>query len=195
MNKNLKLILVAAVAVTVSASAHQTTRGLVDSQGQVARNNFGDCVEAITNEANADCGGVKAEEPELIVVPFTLGAHALFDTDKSVLKTAGKEQLDELATKIKKGQELGRIKSVQGVSIVGHTDSVGRAAYNQGLSERRAASVRNYLVEMGVDSSMLTASGEGEMNPVADNATREGRQQNRRVEISVSGTAVKTEMK
>jgi OOP family OmpA-OmpF porin len=69
--------------------------------------------------------------------------------------------------------------------VAGHTDSVGTDQYNQGLSERRANSVRDYLVEQGVRASRLTAVGYGENRPVATNDTADGRQENRRVELVV----------
>ena len=72
------------------------------------------------------------------------------------------------------------------VEIAGHTDSRGEAAYNQGLSERRAKSVRDYLISKGVKGSRLSSAGYGESQPVADNATSEGRAKNRRVELRVS---------
>jgi outer membrane protein OmpA-like peptidoglycan-associated protein len=74
------------------------------------------------------------------------------------------------------------------MSIEGHTDSIGTEAYNQGLSERRAAAVKNYLVKQGVpDGSRMTTVGYGESRPIADNKTPEGRFQNRRVEILILG--------
>jgi outer membrane protein OmpA-like peptidoglycan-associated protein len=72
------------------------------------------------------------------------------------------------------------------VVIEGYTDSVGTQDYNQGLSERRAESVRHYLRGQGIDSGRLTASGKGESNPVAGNDSATGRQQNRRVEVIIS---------
>lgn len=69
------------------------------------------------------------------------------------------------------------------VSVEGYTDSTGSDEYNLGLSQRRAQSVVNYLVSQGVDSSKLQAVGYGESSPISSNATREGRTQNRRVEI------------
>jgi len=71
------------------------------------------------------------------------------------------------------------------VEIGGHTDSVGGEAYNQGLSERRAQSVRNYLIQRGIAASRLSARGYGEYQPVASNTTRDGRSQNRRIEFIV----------
>ncbi len=71
------------------------------------------------------------------------------------------------------------------VEIAGHTDNQGDAAYNQGLSQKRANAVRNYLISQGVNGSRLSASGYGESQPVADNTTSEGRVQNRRVELRI----------
>ncbi len=81
---------------------------------------------------------------------------------------------------------LGQINASTGdenLQIIGHTDSTGPDSYNQGLSERRAQSVANYLIQNGFPKTKLTVSGMGEKQPVADNSTREGRTMNRRVEI------------
>ena len=72
------------------------------------------------------------------------------------------------------------------IDVDGHTDSVGNPAYNQGLSERRAASVANYLASQGIDQRRMSAIGYGQERPVASNATEAGRAQNRRVEISIA---------
>jgi len=72
------------------------------------------------------------------------------------------------------------------VEVVGHTDSTGSAAFNQSLSERRAASVRAVLLNAGISRSRLRAFGLGESQPIASNATANGRQQNRRVEIFIT---------
>ena len=71
------------------------------------------------------------------------------------------------------------------IEIVGHTDSTGNHAYNVGLSQRRAQSVANYLMAQGVDSSRLSTRGMGPDQPVASNATADGRAQNRRVEVTL----------
>ncbi|MCM2297695.1 MAG: OmpA family protein [Rhodoferax sp.] len=111
-----------------------------------------------------------------------LAADALFDFNKSVLKVGGAAKLDELVTKIK-----GVALDV--VIATGHTDSVGSDAYNQRLSVARAESVKAYLVSKGVDVKRVQAVGKGESEPIADNATAEGRAKNRRVEVSVQSMA------
>ena len=76
------------------------------------------------------------------------------------------------------------------VAIEGHTDSVGSDDYNQRLSEMRAEAVRDYFVQQGVSASSITAQGFGKTQPIADNATADGRQRNRRVELVLSGDAI-----
>lgn len=100
-----------------------------------------------------------------------------FDFDSANLKPAMKTELDGVAAKISasKGDET--------LEVIGHTDSTGPEAYNQGLSERRAQAAADYLAGKGVNASNITVKGMGESAPVADNATSEGRAMNRRVEI------------
>jgi OOP family OmpA-OmpF porin len=110
----------------------------------------------------------------------TLSASALFDHDKAVLKDDGKAALHDLDESIN-----ARGASVVDIDVIGHTDSDGAEEYNMGLSIRRAEAVRDYMVSEGIDPSIIDVSGEGESNPVASNATREGRARNRRVDIHV----------
>ena len=100
-----------------------------------------------------------------------------FDFDKDEIRSGDAVILDEAAGMLAGAEARVRIE--------GHTDSTGPEAYNQGLSERRANSVRSYLVSHGVDASRLTTVGYGESRPISDNATREGRALNRRVELQV----------
>jgi OOP family OmpA-OmpF porin len=74
------------------------------------------------------------------------------------------------------------------VEVAGHTDDTGDANFNLGLSERRAKTVMDYLIQYGVDSSRLTYRGYGESEPIAENTTLEGRARNRRVELRVLGS-------
>jgi outer membrane protein OmpA-like peptidoglycan-associated protein len=79
------------------------------------------------------------------------------------------------------------------IAVEGHTDSVGSDDYNQQLSERRAQAVRDYFVQQGINSAVVEAHGYGKTEPIATNDTAEGRQQNRRVELILSGDAIGTD--
>ncbi len=79
------------------------------------------------------------------------------------------------------------------VAVEGHTDSIGSDDYNQQLSERRAQAVRDYFVQQGINSAAVEARGYGKTEPIATNDTPEGRQQNRRVELILSGDAIGTD--
>ena len=143
-----------------------------------------DTLEKIKNEAVVP-SRARAVVPAAAAPAATkvnLAADALFDFNKSVLKVDGAAKLDELVTKIK-----GMALDV--VIATGHTDSVGSDAYNQRLSVARAESVKAYLVSKGVDVKRVQAVGKGESEPIADNATAEGRAKNRRVEVSVQSMA------
>lgn len=114
--------------------------------------------------------GIKVTLPESIVN---------FAFDSAELTTSGKANLDKLSEVLKNNPDTN-------INIYGHTDSKGTDAYNQGLSERRAASVKNYLISKGVASSRMFTMGVGEKEPVATNDTEAGRAQNRRVEFAIT---------
>lgn len=101
-----------------------------------------------------------------------------FDFDKSTITTAAEEAL---TIAVREMQE----NPTTVATIVGHTDSTGSASYNQGLSERRAQAVGNYLTNQGVAADRLSLSGRGEEEPTASNDTKEGRAQNRRAIVTV----------
>jgi len=107
----------------------------------------------------------------------------LFDTAKFSLRPAAREKLAKISGIILAYPSLA-------LAIEGNTDSVGGDAYNQQLSENRAGSVRDYLATEGIPSASMTAHGFGKMQPVASNDTAQGRQQNRRVELVVSGEVI-----
>ena len=107
----------------------------------------------------------------------------LFDTGKHTLRPLAREKLARISGIVLAYPELK-------LAIEGNTDSVGGDVYNQGLSERRAEAVRSYLAEQGIPQSSMTAAGLGETQPIASNATAKGRQQNRRVELIVSGEVI-----
>lgn len=99
-----------------------------------------------------------------------------FDTDKSTLKSDGKDAVNEIF------KVLSADKTLQ-ISINGYTDNTGNATHNQKLSEDRAKTVMKALVDAGIQSSRLTAQGFGAENPIADNNTEDGKAKNRRVEL------------
>jgi outer membrane protein OmpA-like peptidoglycan-associated protein len=109
----------------------------------------------------------------------------LFDTGKFSLRPEAREKLAKVA---------GIVSGHPGLrlAVEGNTDSVGNDAYNQTLSEERGGSVRDYLVSQGMAGSSVTSAGFGKNQPVATNDTAAGRQQNRRVEIVISGEVIGT---
>ena len=107
----------------------------------------------------------------------------LFDVDKATLKPGAREKLARIAGILGSHPDLR-------IEIEGHADSTGSEEYNQRLSERRAESVRTYFNSQGVTKPIVAAVGFGETRPVATNGTSAGRQQNRRVEIIVSGESI-----
>jgi outer membrane protein OmpA-like peptidoglycan-associated protein len=119
---------------------------------------------------------LQAETTERGIV-LTLG-DVLFTSGQSDLKAGAASNLDRLVAFL--NQNAGRQ-----VEIEGHTDDVGSDDFNLGLSRRRAESVKSFLVDQGIESGRILASGKGELQPVADNQTDAGRQQNRRVEVII----------
>ena len=104
-----------------------------------------------------------------------------FEFDSARLTAADKTKLDTIATRLKREAPSAQLR------VSGHTDSVGKDAYNQKLSEKRAHSVTDYLVSAGVPrSNFVSVVGAGESQPVADNKTADGRALNRRVEIKIN---------
>ena len=111
-------------------------------------------------------------------ITLNMPGNITFATDSSDLSPAFFDVLNSV------GKVLDEFDQTV-VEVAGHTDSTGSDAYNQGLSERRAMSVANYLKGQGVMSERLITLGMGESRPIADNGTAEGRQANRRVEITM----------
>ncbi|WP_234108771.1 OmpA family protein [Chryseobacterium sp. R2A-55] len=102
-----------------------------------------------------------------------------FAFDKSDLQPLAKSNLDKLAEILKNNPDTN-------INIYGYTDSKGTDAYNLALSDRRAASVKTYLISKGIASSRMNTMGMGEANPIATNDTDAGRAQNRRVEFAIT---------
>lgn len=129
--------------------------------------------EAVKNaqvESVTDANGLQA-------VKLTFDSGILFATNKSDLNANSKAALNQCATLLKNNADCD-------IAILGHTDNTGSDAINNPLSVKRAQAVQTYLLSQGVSSAQIrTVDGQGSTNPVADNSTAAGRQQNRRVEI------------
>lgn len=210
------LILVLTVCAAGGAYAHSPAPGHDDFHGYILGGNGhpalsgnGLCMRGAAwteGDLNRECEGLEPEpepapapepepqvetapapepepepEPEKVLRSLTLEGGALFDTASANLTVAGDAALREFVN------DLSRFQKVSRIEIGGHADSRGNDDYNMALSERRANSVRDRLVSMGVNPAVLRTQGHGETQPVADNNTKSGRAQNRRVELQVVG--------
>ena len=189
MNKTLKLVLAGVVTVAAGATSAQNVDNWVNATGTPWKNGDGTLCWRDANwtpaTAAQGCDGFldakKAAQPKVTQTKITLQADTLYDFDKATLKPEGKATLDKVAA------DLAKIK-LEVIIAVGNTDSVGTDAYNMALGQRRAQSVKAYLVSKGVDGSRIYTESKGKSNPVASNATAEGRAKNRRTDIEVVGT-------
>jgi len=147
---------------------------------------------AIGGAAGAAIGGImdsQAEDlqdklPNAVVqrvgegIHITFDSGILFDVNAATLRPAAQGNLRDLVASLEDYEGTD-------VLVVGHTDSTGEAAYNQGLSERRADAARTFLVGAGLEADRVTAVGRGETEPIDTNDTAAGRQENRRVEVAI----------
>ena len=186
MNKTLKVLL--ASVITVSATAAMASDNWQNGDGSLNwKNGTGTLCWRDNNwtpaTAAKGCDGALTQGAAAGVSQskITLQADTLYDFNKSDLKPEGKATLDKIAADLKK------IK-LEVIIAVGNTDSVGTDAYNMALGQRRAQSVKTSLVSKGIDGSRIYTESKGKSNPVASNATAEGRAKNRRTDIEVVGT-------
>ncbi|HEY9572538.1 MAG TPA: OmpA family protein [Pusillimonas sp.] len=192
MNKPSKIALALAIAAATASGA--VSAQTVDNW----RNPFGDVWKNGTNElcwrdnfwtpatGIPGCDGVPVAQAQAPVVAPTaskvvLNADTFFDFDKATIKPEGRQVLDQVAAQ-------ANTINLETLIATGHTDSIGTEKYNLGLSQRRANAVKTYLVSKGMAADRIYVEGKGESSPVASNKTREGRAQNRRVEIEIVGT-------
>jgi OOP family OmpA-OmpF porin len=217
MKKTFKHTLMAAVAVTLGlcasfAQAQANSVYVIDSRGEVATSGTGLCWRTgfwTPAAAATDPNGCKCDkdliakeicEPKAGPAPapkaagfgekITLAADALFDFNKSTLRAEGKKKLDDVAAK-----STSLVLEV--VIAVGHADRIGGAAYNQKLSEKRAAAVKDYLVSKGIPANRVYTEGKGSKQPVTKAGDCKGPksakviaclQPDRRVDIEIIGT-------
>ncbi|MBS1141871.1 MAG: OmpA family protein [Proteobacteria bacterium] len=177
VKKSLVLALLAGIGFSAVA---QERVYLIDQRDVVASE-----PKAAPGAAAGAAAGVKPSGEKI-----TVAADALFDFNKAVLRPAGKAKLDELVSKAK------AIK-LEVILAVGHTDRIGGDAYNQKLSEKRAAAVKEYLVAKGIEANRVYTEGKGEKQPVTGDKCKGNAktkalidclQPDRRVDIEVIGT-------
>ena len=171
------------------ATAHPDCDGAI----KPAKEEKKQVVAEVTDPKKVDISGplaILASRPAAIpreekkeIVKATYSAGAFFDFDKSVIKPEGKQLLDNLIEKLKG-------VNIEMVIVIGHTDNIGEAQSNLKLSQRRAETVRNVIISMGVEANRLTAIGKGDREPKADNSNEEGRLMNRRVEVKLVQTVI-----
>jgi OOP family OmpA-OmpF porin len=210
--KSLAVVLLAGIGF---AAVAQERVYVIDQRGVVAKSGFGLCwrtgywspAAAAKDPAGCECdkdllpkeacapkvADSNASKPAAVKPAgekITVAADALFDFNKAVLRPAGKAKLDELVAKAK-------AINLEVILAVGHTDRIGGDAYNQKLSEKRAAAVKEYLVSKGIEANRVYTEGKGKKQPVTGNKCKgttkskalvDCLQPDRRVDIEVVGT-------
>ena len=211
--KSLVLALLAGIGFGATVAQAQERVYVIDQRDVVALSGFGLCwrtgywtpAAAAKDPAGCQCDKdllpkevcePKAPAPAPVAAPkpagekITIAADALFDFDKATLRPEGKAKLDELAAKSK------QIK-LEVILVVGHTDRLGSDAYNQKLSEKRAAAVKEYLVAKGIEANRVYTEGKGEKQPVTGDKCKGNKptkelkaclQPDRRADIEIIGT-------
>ena len=156
--------------------ATQTEAELARAREELARRDAAarQRIEAMEAELAKLAATRRTERGLIVTLPGVF-----FDSGKSALKPGARNTLAKIVDQL-------RVSENARITIEGHTDSVGSEALNQGLSEKRAAAVRDYIVSRGLPADRITTTGLGESSPVATNDTPAGRQQNRRVELIIA---------
>jgi outer membrane protein OmpA-like peptidoglycan-associated protein len=148
-----------------------------DTDGDTVLDKDDKCPNEAGTVANNGCPEI-LPTPEVVKALNTYARNILFDTGKASFQTETDKVLEAMVVIFKEYPKAD-------FAIEGYTDSVGSKSSNQALSERRANAVRDYLIANGINAERLTAAGFGEDNPIADNKTRAGRAENRRVEVKL----------
>jgi OmpA-OmpF porin, OOP family len=211
--KSLVLALLAGIGFGATVAQAQERVYVIDQRNVVAKSGFGLCwrtgywtpAAAAKDPAGCECDKdllpkevcePKAAPAAPVAAPkpagekITVAADALFDFNKATLRPEGKAKLDELVSKSK------AIK-LEVILVVGHTDRIGSDSYNQKLSEKRAAAVKEYLVAKGIEANRVYTEGKGEKQPVTGDKCKGNAktkalidclQPDRRADIEIIGT-------
>lgn len=168
-----------AAGAAIGAATGSTARGAIigAAVGGVAGAVIGSQMDRQREELDDELEGATVERyGEGLLITFASGL--LFDFDSDVVRGSAQSNLTELAESLRQYPETE-------VLIVGHTDSTGSDTYNMGLSQRRSAAAKNFLVSQGIAGARVRTEGRGETEPVASNDTATGQAQNRRVEVAI----------
>lgn len=176
---------------TIGAAAGATIGGVIgNNTGSTARGAIigavvgGTAGAIIGHQMDQQAKELKLDIPGAMIervgegIQVTFASGLLYDFDSDAIRAEAGRNLQNLAVSLNKYPNTDLL-------VVGHTDALGTAEYNQGLSARRASSASSYLAAQGVGAARLHASGRGELEAVASNATEAGRQANRRVEVAI----------
>lgn len=169
----------AAVGALIGNKAGNTAIGAIAGAaiGGVAGGFIGNKMDKQATQIEETVAGAEViKVDEAILVKFDSGI--LFDFDKTDLKPAAKSNIENLVRSLNENPDTE-------ILVIGHTDSRGTDAYNQGLSERRSRSVKDFAVSQGLSSNRMKTQGKSFHEPISDNDTESGRAANRRVEIVI----------
>jgi outer membrane protein OmpA-like peptidoglycan-associated protein len=173
----------AQLQLTSAALGRSNRQVAAQQQALTAATQKADDADERAAQAMADLARIATVKKDARGMVITLSGSVLFASNKADMLPAGRAKLDDVANALTKDAPTGKIV------VDGYTDSRGSDALNQDLSQRRAETVRAYLVARGVPTDRITAQGMGAADPIADNASAEGRADNRRVELVVQPSA------
>jgi OOP family OmpA-OmpF porin len=197
--RNFKLslgVVVAAMSMGTAVADTDLSPYWVDSYGNYVRDSNNNCIRTSSwpkDNPVAECGDNMPEPVATVapqatpaLVPVVLSGSAVFESGSNALTPESEKEVKQMASEL----ESADIASIQ---VIGHTDSTGPEEFNQKLSEKRAAAVRDALIADGINPDIVESRGMGESQPVADNSTSQGRAKNRRVEININASKPTTE--
>jgi OOP family OmpA-OmpF porin len=172
-----------ATATAAGAASAQTIDNWRNSFGQVWKNGTQEHCwrDAFWTPATAAVGCDGGRKGGGMAPKVAFNADAFFDFDEATLNPDGRRLLDQVAAHLLS-------LSLETIITTGHADSTGPDEYNQELSERRSQAVKRYLMNKGIDANRIYTDGKGETQPIATNKTVEGRKENRRVELHITGS-------
>jgi len=170
----------AGCSVSVSASAKAGGKYILEGKDRIVVTAVQPAAPEVAPQPAPPKPAMKAKR---VGKKIEISEKVMFETGKAEIKVDSHQLLKDVATVLRENASVSKLR------IEGHTDSVGKDKANKKLSQDRADSVKAFLVGVGIDANRLEAVGYGEEKPVADNATDEGKEKNRRVEFNITSEA------